>query len=712
MAWLLVLAPASAQTVGFLDTLYDPRTGPDGPILGATLQSSTNRVLIGGDFDNFGSLPRAAVTLLRANGLVDPAFDPGSGVNTPSTIDLPSPGRLDDITRPGTRRSVQAGTFAPDGKIVLGGSFLYYDNLQVTHLVRLNADGSLDLTFRPDSVIPVDSEIVFVDTPAPGATTTISTATTVESVLVGADLSVYVAYRVFRRTTVVIPTPSSTTITEEEFSDFIHFERDGALDPLFRVIIDGSAPLIYRAGIQPDGKLLISGRFINVNGFPRPGIARLNADGTIDGSFSPTTGVLPELIYNFTRQDDGKFIVVGDFSSFDNALRRRIARIFPDGTVDPSYDPGFAANGAIRQVAVVPGTGKVVFAGDFTLFNGLARPGFARTDSSGKIDTIFNSAGELSGRNFSINAILPQTDGKVVVAGNFTTYGAVPRNRILRLTADPTAGGGGGGTGSTGNARLSNVSTRGFVGPGDGVLIGGFLISSSTSKRVLIRSMGPTLAGFGVANALSDPRLEIRDAFGTLVAQNSDWQSTTDGGAAVRDAGLAPADPREAAIVADLAPGLYTVVVRGTGNSTGVALFEAYDIDGLVANRLTNLSTRGQVLTNDRVLIGGFAVSADLSTDNRRVLVRGMGPTLAQYGVTGTLADPVLEVYDSAGNLIGRNDNWQETQRADIIATGFQPQDTREAAILFTLPPGNYTAVLRGAGSQTGVGLVEVYEVR
>lgn len=712
MAWLLALSPVAAQTVGFLDSSYDPRTGPDGTVLGAALEGTTNRLLIGGDFDNFGTLPRAAVTVLRANGLVDAAFDPGSGVNSPSSIDAPSPGRIDDLSRPGSKRSVQAGTFAPDGKIVLGGNFLHYDNVPVTHLVRLNADGSLDLTFRPDPVIPVDSQVIFPNIPAPGGSTTIETTTNVESVLVAADLSVYVAYRVFRKTTVVIPSPSSTTVTEEIFSDFIHFERDGALDPLFRVVIDGNIPLIYRAGIQPDGKLLISGRFINVNGFPRPGIARLNADGTIDGSFSPTTGVLPELIYNFVRQPDGKFIVVGDFSSFDSALRRRIARIFPDGTVDPTYDPGFAANGAIRQVAVVPSTGKVVFAGDFTLFDGLARPGFARTDAGGKIDTIFNSAGELSGRNFAINAILPQNDGKVVVAGDFRQYGSVARNRILRLTADPVSGGGGGSSGGTNStARLSNVSTRGFVGTGDSALIGGFLVTSST-KRVLIRSMGPTLASFGVSNALSDPTLELRDAFGTLVAQNNNWQSGTDGGAAVRDAGLAPADPREAALVADLAPGIYTVVVRGSGNTTGVALFEAYDVDGLVANRLSNLSTRGQVLTNDRVLIGGFAVTADTGTDNRRVLIRGMGPTLASYGVSGTLSDPVLEIYDSAGNLIGRNDNWQDSQRADIVATGFQPQDSREAAVLLLLPSGNYTAVLRGVSGSIGVGLVEVYEVR
>lgn len=712
VASFLTLAPVAAQSVGFLDAGFDPRNGPDGPILGAALEPSSNRLLIGGDFDNFGSTPRSAIAGLRGNGLIDATFDPGSGVNVPSSIDDPSSGRVDTLSRPGTQRSVQAVGYAPDGKIVLGGNFLFYDNVQVTHIVRLNANGSLDLTFRPESALPVDSLVIQPNVPVPGGSTTIETITNVESVLVAADLSVYVCYRAYRKTTVVIPDPASTTITEEYLSDLIHYERDGVLDTSFRVVIAGDIrPQIYRAALQPDGKILISGRFINVNGFPRPGIARLNADGTIDGSFSPTTGVLPELIYNFTQQPDGKFIVVGDFSSFDNALRRRIARILPDGTVDPTFDPGFAANAAIRQVAVVPSTGKILFAGDFTLFDGLARPGFARTNASGKVDATFNSAGELSGLNFGINAILPQNDGKVVVVGSFTRYGSVTRNRVLRLLADPTIGGGGGSGGGSGAARLSNVSTRGFVGTGDAVLIGGFSVATN-NKRVLVRSMGPTLTSFGVSGALADPRLELRDAFGALVAENNDWQASADGGAEVTNAGLAPANAREAALVATLPPGLYTVVVRGVANSTGVALFEAYDVDGSVTNRLTNLSTRGQVLTNDRVLIGGFSVSGDSASDNRRVLVRGMGPTLASYNVAGTVSDPTLEIFDANGNLIGRNNNWQDTQGAEIQATGFQPQDAREAAVLLLLPAGNYTAVLRGVGGTTGVGLVEVYEVQ
>lgn len=713
MASFLALAAAPAQSVGFLDSVFDPRNGPDGPIFGAALEPGTNRVVVGGDFDTFSTATRAAIAGLRNNGLIDASFDPGSGTNSPSTIDLPSPGRVDEFSRPGTRRSVQAVGFAPDGKVILGGNFLFYDNLPVVHLARINPDGSVDLSFRPDPALPVDSRIVSDNVPGPGDKTTVETTTTVESVLVGADLSVYVAYRAFRRTTLEIAMPQSTTVTDEYLSDLIHYERDGALDTSFRVVIAGDfQPQIYRAAIQSDGKILISGRFINVNGFPRPGIARLNPDGTIDGSFSPTTGVLPELIYNFTQQPDGKFIVVGDFTSYDTSLRRRIARIFPDGTVDQSFNPGFAANGAIRQVAVVPSTGRVVFAGDFTLFDGLARPGFARVDSTGKVDTIFNAAGELSGLNFGINAILPQSDGKVVVAGSFTRYGTVQRNRILRLSSDPVSGGGGGVGSGNGAARLSNVSTRGFVGTGDGVLIGGFAVTSGNTKRVLIRSMGPTLTSFGVSGALADPRIELRDAFGALLAENNDWQNAPDGGAAVAATGYSPANPKESALVRDLEPGIYTVVVRGVNNTTGVAIFEAYDVDGLIANRLSNLSTRGQVLTNDRVLIGGFSVTADLATDNRRVLIRGMGPTLNSYGVTGTVADPTLEVFDSAGNLIGRNDNWEQTQRSEILTTGLQPQDAREAAVLLLLPPGNYTAILRGAGGSSGVGLVEAYEVR
>ena len=174
---------------------------------------------------------------------------------------------------------------------------------------------------------------------------------------------------------------------------------------------------------------------------------------------------------------------------------------------------------------------------------------------------------------------------------------------------------------------------------------------------------------------------------------------------------------RESAIIADLPAGNYTAIVRGVNNMTGVALVEVYDLSPETDSILGNISTRSFVQTDDNVMIGGFIVQG---TQPKRVIVRAIGPELTQYGVPNTLADPTLELHDSTGALIASNDNWRHTiiggiitsnQVHDIQSSGHAPGDGRESAIIATLPPGNYTAVVRGVNNTTGVGLVEVYDL-
>jgi hypothetical protein len=183
------------------------------------------------------------------------------------------------------------------------------------------------------------------------------------------------------------------------------------------------------------------------------------------------------------------------------------------------------------------------------------------------------------------------------------------------------------------------------------------------------------------------------------------------------NSGHAPGDGRESAIIADLAPGNYTAIVRGVNNTTGVGLVEVYDLANDASSILGNISTRSFVQTDDNVMIGGFIVQG---TGAMRVIIRAIGPELTPYGVPDPLANPRLELHNAAGALIGSNDDWQHTiiggiitrdQVADIQNSGHAPTDPSESAIIAELPPGNYTAIVRGVNDTTGVGLVEVYDL-
>jgi hypothetical protein len=251
---------------------------------------------------------------------------------------------------------------------------------------------------------------------------------------------------------------------------------------------------------------------------------------------------------------------------------------------------------------------------------------------------------------------------------------------------------------------LGNISTRGLVETGDNVLIGGFIITGTQPKAVILRAIGPSLP---VAGAMADPTLELHDGAGTLIASNDNWMDASNKQAII-DTTIPPTNNLESAILTSLLPGAYTAIVSGVNNSSGIALVEAYDLDQTVDSELANISTRGLVGTGDNVLIGGFIV---LGVDAQKVIVRAIGPTLP---VTGKLADPTLELYDSNGMLLAMDDNWQDdpVQEAEIIATGIPPTDPRESALVETLAPAAYTAIVRGKNDSTGIALVEVYALQ
>jgi hypothetical protein len=260
------------------------------------------------------------------------------------------------------------------------------------------------------------------------------------------------------------------------------------------------------------------------------------------------------------------------------------------------------------------------------------------------------------------------------------------------------------------NLQLLNISARSFVQVGDKVGIGGFIIAGNTPKRVVLRGIGPsmTVGNTPVPGRLADPLLELHDQAGAIIATNDNWKDSPEA-PLIMQSGLAPSDDKEAAIETLLPPSGYTGILRGANNGTGIGLVEIFDLDSVNGSELANLSSRAQVLTGNDVLIGGLILRGG---NPKRVLFRGLGPELHDAGVTGELQDPTLELRDENGAQRGANDDWkQATNSAEIQNSGAAPKNDKEAAILMTLTPGNYTGILRGANGTTGVGLIEGYKL-
>jgi hypothetical protein len=264
---------------------------------------------------------------------------------------------------------------------------------------------------------------------------------------------------------------------------------------------------------------------------------------------------------------------------------------------------------------------------------------------------------------------------------------------------------------------VGNISTRLGVGTGENVLIGGFIIEGATPKRVLIRARAPSLSGV-LPNTLPNPRLELHDATSTI-ANNNDWQTTQIGGVIAADqrqeienSGLAPGNSAEAAIIATLPAGNYTAIVQDVSGASGIGIVEVFDLAPNVFSRLANISTRGFVQAGDNVMIGGIIVV----NQPTKVIIRARGPALAT-AVSNPLLNPKLELHNQS-SAIATNDDWQTTQiggvitadqRQEIQDSGFAPGDPRESAIIATLQPGAYTAIVQDAGGGSGIGLVEVF---
>lgn len=283
------------------------------------------------------------------------------------------------------------------------------------------------------------------------------------------------------------------------------------------------------------------------------------------------------------------------------------------------------------------------------------------------------------------------SDGDVLVAGGMNAN-ATLESAELYVAAAPT---------------FLNISTRLDVLTGDDVMIGGFIVTGTQPKTVIVRGIGPSLA---VPGALLDPVIELHGASGELLATNDNWKDDPDQQHVI-DSGLAPADDAESALWEIIDPGAHTVILKGKDGGTGVGLVEVYELDQALDSKLANISTRGLVQTDANVLIGGFIIGGGTGGGTANIVVRALGPSLP---VADALGDPTLELHDDSGTLIDSNDDWKtrpdgSSQQAEIEATTIPPTNDLESALVETLLPGSYTAIVRGKNNTVGIGLVEVY---
>jgi uncharacterized delta-60 repeat protein len=655
---------ARLNTDGTLDTAFSPNaSGPSAYIDSIAVQAD-GKILAGGSFTSIGGQPRNHIARLDpTTGLAD-SFDPNA--NSPNS-------------------NVRAVAVQADSKILVGGYFTAIGGQTRNNIARLDAMTGLADSFNPDA-----NGIVYAIAVQPDG-----------KILVGGDLT-----NIGGQTRGRIARLDATTGLADSF------------DP-------NASLAVSTIAVQTDGKILAGGTFTSIGGQTRNYIARLDPTTALADSFNPnaTGGAPMGSIYSIAVQADARILVGGTFEAIGGQNRAHIARLDGSTGLADSYNP--SADGQVLSIGV-QADGKILAGGSFGSMGGHLRNGFARLSNDTAAlqnlavtrTTITWTRGgsspqftrvTLESSNDNVN-YTPLGDG-TAAGGNWTLTGLnlpAGRNIYIRARGHHESSGSHSISESVRNAfiprpsTLGNISTRVRVQTGDNAMIGGFIITGIQPKTVIVRGIGPSLP---LPGALADPVIEVRGSSGELLATNDNWRD-----AATRqqiiDSGLAPASDLESALWGILNPGTYTVVVRGKNNATGIGLFEVYDLDPTVDSRLANVSTRGFVATGDNVIIGGTII---IGSAPARVLLRAIGPSLTNFGVPNALADPILELHDGNGGLIGVNHDWRDAQEAEIIATGIPPSNDLESAIVRDLAPGNYTAIVRGVGNTTGIAVVEAY---
>jgi uncharacterized delta-60 repeat protein len=705
---------------------------PDGPV-NAMVPFVNGTVLVGGAFANVDGVPRANLLRLNAdssvdtsfntavNGAVDSialqqngqvliggAFTSAGGQNTAYFARLGSSGSPDSSFAPAVNGIVDAIAVQPNGKIVIAGSFTSVDGAAVSNLARLNSDGSLDATFNP----------------APNGT--------VLSIAQLLDGTFYVS-------------GLFTSIGGQPLPYAAHIESSGAVDASFAPNVNAPVNAVL---VQPDGKVFLGGGFTTVGGLSRVGIARFTAPTPVTQSVSVSAD---QSTYTWTRG--------GAAPVFSSVLFEETV----DGTHWSTVGLASTSDGATWQLNDAVATGSALFyvratgitpSSEFSS-SGLVQVFFLANSTPPPLITSATSVAGIAGQpfRFGVTATLsPQTYAATglppglsinattgVITGTPTAVGTYK----VAVTANGTGGlaastmtitiGAASSTPFTPAStsmdnRLLNLSSRVDLS-GSQVLVAGFAISGTGPKTLLLRAVGPGLTAFGVPGAMATPELTLYSSSGSVIAQNTGWGDSATIAATFAQVGAFALSPGSAdsAIVISLEPGPYTVQVFDASGVGGTVLLEVYDADAspmTSPQRLINISAMGPVTPTTGGLFGGFVISG---SSTKSVLIRGIGPGLASFGISNPLSDPVLSVFDSGGNLVAQNFSWTSQaatgpDQPTIAASDITAADTSvgaftlsslnsDTALIANLLPGAYTFEVSSASGGTGVVLGEVYEI-
>jgi uncharacterized delta-60 repeat protein len=649
---------ARLNTDGTLDTAFNPNATGQNAFVHSIAVQADGKILVGGTFDSIGGQPRNNIARL----------DPLTGLAD-----------FFNSTNTGANNTVRSIVVQADGRILVGGAFTNIGLYPRNNIALLDSNGFAD-SFDPNANGVVYSIAVQAD----------------GKILVGGDFT-----GIGGQTRGRIARLDATTGLADSWDPF-------------------ASLAVYAIAVQPDGKILAGGNYSSIGGQPRNFIARLDPATALADTFNPNPNSTAPAgaIYSIAVQADGRILVAGIFATIGGQSRSNIARLDGGTGLADSFNP--SADNNVLSIAL-QADGKVLAGGFFNSMGGRLRNLFARlsNDTAALQDlavartTVTWTRGGSSPQFARVTFERSDDNVNYTLLGNGTATGDnwtltgldLPTGRNLYIRARGYHGNGAGSHGISETVRdaviprittLGNISTRLLVQTGDNAMIGGFIITGTEPKTVIVRGIGPSLT---LPGALADPVIEVHGSTGQLLATNDNWNDSITRQQII-DSGLAPANDLESALWGIISPGAYTVVVRGQNNTTGIGLFEVYDLDQTVDSKLGNVSTRGFVGTGDNVVIGGTIITGTMPT---RVLLRAIGPSLTNFGVPGPLSDPTLELHDGNGAVIGTNDNWRDDQQVEIIATGLPPSNNLESAIVIDLQPGGYTAIVRGKNNMTGV---------
>ncbi len=760
-----------------LDTTFDPNfdgqidtvaVQTDGSILVGGVFSGLKPygvIMVGGTFSHVSGSVVANLALLNEDGNANGAFQPNpngvvnaiavqpdgkvlvggafttmAGTTRNRLARFNTDGSLDTTFNPNASDQVYALALQADGKIVVGGAFTSMGGTARSRLARINADGTLDSTFNPSASDSVYALLVQPDgsVVAAGAFTSINGTSRNRVARLSASGAVDGSFNPNANGTVnglalqadgqVIAAGAFTTMGGTARNYLARVTgSSGAVDAAFDPAADAEVSALL---VQPDGKPLIGGAFARVGGQARYRFARLSATApatqalTLSSDRATLTwtrgGSSPELAWvTFEQSSDGDtWTAVGQAGRVGSTGTWQLG-----SSALPKTTAFFVRARAALTSSQYSSSGLIEAVQKF--FSPLGLTG-AATDSG--VPSSPSGSVQYSAVGLPAGLSIDPVTGMIYGAASSGTYSVTVNALSASGTTATTQTLVYGAAADAARTRPVNTSIRALVSDGHPIFVG-FVVTGTEAKTVLLRAVGPGLSAYQVANVLAAPHLRLFNAAGQLLLANDGWANNSSLAAAFERTGAFPfaSGSADAAIVATLVPGAYTVQVVASPGASGVALAEVYDAGSSQSTetaRFGNMSARGPSSGGDNPLIAGFVING---TTPKRLLVRGIGPGLLGYAVTDALRDSVVGVYDATGRLIAQNDNWTTPLTVDAsqpaadgstiaalsASVGAFALDAngKDAVVIVTLSPGLYTVQVNGVNNTTGSGLIELYEL-